>query len=193
VDVLDVSDDPVRRGIRFPAEPGAAAGGRVLAAIGGVLLLCILSLGTFGAVVLAPIGMWLTSVLLRRLHRELTLLTSWLGAVATLCLAMLIVGGVFVAKLPPDVMSKAHVAMDSGWKMQAKQPRPAWADRLTTPAQRAQQEAMQAQMSSLPALTGTFAVIGGAIGVELIAVIVGSLGWAAALLLYYARKGKWLS
>ena len=188
-----MSDEPVRRGIRFPVEQSGGAGGRVLAAIGGVLGLCVLSVGTFGAVLLAPIGMWLTSVLLRRLHRELTLMTSWLGAVATVCLVMLIIGGVVVAKLPPDAMSKVHQVMDSTSKARAEQPRPAWTDRLTTPAQRAQGEAMQARMASSPAVTGAMAVIGGAIGVEFIAAIVGSLGWAAGLLLFYAIKGKWLS
>ena len=195
MDVLDVSADSEVYSDIPPSDASPPAGGtlgRVLAALAGLLVLGLAMFVTLGGAVLAPIGMWLASIVLRQRRRRLTLWASWVGAVGTVCLVLLLVLGTALAATGGDTIAKIQRTMDSSTAAQRTKPQPAWVERMTTPGSRARSEAMQRQMQGSHAFTATTLVFGGIIAIEFFAAFIGTLGWAAGLLLYYAVRGRWL-
>jgi hypothetical protein len=193
MDVLDVSEEREGPGIGIPAasSPGNTAG-RVFAGIGGVAALGIAAVLTLGTALIAPIGMWLTAVVLHRRKKQVTLGASWFGAMAAVGITSLIIGGVFVARMPTGAISHARHAMDSASTVQSKQARPAWVDRLETPESRARSAVIQSQMQRSSTFTTGAMVVGGGFVLEFLAAFAGTLGWGAGLLLVYAFTGRWL-
>ncbi|MEO5814891.1 MAG: hypothetical protein ABIT20_06380 [Gemmatimonadaceae bacterium] len=166
---------------------------RVLAAIGGVAMLIGVSVVTLGLALLAPVGMIVARIIARREKMSLTFLTSWIGAAFGVCAALMVVALVFLALLPGNSLASIGKTADSVSAAGSKQPPPAWLERIA-PGSAARARAHPANPDSpmVRAFTTVSIVMGVVILYSMLAMLIGTLGWAPSLLLTYAFSGRWL-
>lgn len=167
------------------AGPRIGVAGRVAAALGGIVALLIGVVFSFGTVLLAPVGVWITRRFLRH-GREPGLGTRWVASTVAVGLAIA-VGAVYtVASMPSDRMAVIRAAQDSALK-QPPPPPPAWLERLSPRAGRAAKHPATVP----PRYGGAMLVYAAAMGVVLYSCFLGTLGWLGGVLLSVARRGRW--
>jgi len=157
----------------------AFAGGAVLL-LGGVVV-------SLGAVVLAPVGMAVAAYVQRRRGQPLTSGGHWIAAFASMAIVILIAAGVLLSLTPKGTVANVMHAADSTSAVAAKQPPPAWLERLA-PGYRVQQARMEPSSRLIAILTAIFGV---GFAVTAFATLYGTLGWGAGMLLGLAVHGRW--
>jgi hypothetical protein len=160
---------------------------RIVSGFGGVVILLISALVTFGASLAAPVGVFVALRRARRRERPFTRLVSWLSAVLA-SIIMLVLGLLVLAAVLPESawqeMQKgapeAQVARDTVRS-------PAWMTKLFPRTAQADSVANKLANSS-----GAF-VVGMVLGVVFVCVVFGAIGgsagWLASVLLRYAFWG----
>ena len=169
------------------------SGSRIVAAIGGMIAMGLVSAISFGTALLAPLGMWIAARIMRREQQPLTRFTSWLGAFFAVGMVIMVAAAVSIIGLTVGEREPAvQRAIDSATAANREKPPPAWLERIAPGS--------AARAKARPVPTGTSAVAigvgGGIIGAVMLGAIaglvIGSLAWAACLPLYYAINGRWL-
>jgi len=136
--------------------------------------------------------MLLAGIIARRRHRPLTRGTSWVGAVLTASVAMALYTGIVFVRTPPAAREKFQHTVDSISAVQRNAPPPAWIERLAPGTAKAKSSTLTNKMAGSRAFTIWMSLVGDAVLSIWFGAIVGTLGWAAGLLLAYAFTGRWL-
>ncbi|MDB4914911.1 MAG: hypothetical protein JWM95_2555 [Gemmatimonadetes bacterium] len=196
VDVLDVSGEPVAE-LPAPAllesPRSTSAVFRLLAGGGGICLLLLGAVISFGGVLLAPLAMWIAATVLRRKGKKLEKWPAWFVACGVICVLTLSISAAAWQRTSGASIDQIHHNMDSLAAVRRTNPRPSWQDRLSPPGAQERADVMTRRMGqSRTAMTGML-LVGGILVAEFYAVFVGTLGWGGALLLHYSLKGRWLS
>ena len=160
---------------------------RLVAGIGGLAVLAGTALISVGTVVIVLIGMAVVAGVQRRRGRALTRSGHWVTACATMAVVMLAASGALFSYMPRGAMDAAKQSMDSSNAAAAKQPPPAWVQRLYP--QYAQQTAASAKPST--AMVWLSMILGGGMFVSFFSMLYGTLSWGAAMLLGLAVAGRW--
>ena len=104
---------------------------RLAAAVGGLVVLACAGVVTLGTVLIVLIGMAVVGGVQRKRGRPLTRTGHWVAACSTMAVVLLAVGGIFYAAVPRSALDAAKQSMDSSRTEAAKQPPPAWLERLS--------------------------------------------------------------
>ena len=168
------------------AAPKAGALARVAAFVAGVLMLVGGTIVSLGMVLLAPIGMAVAGWVQRRRGDPMTRGGHWIAASAAIVVALVLAMAAFLAFTPKGTMRNVVQAADSASVASAKEPPPAWLERLG-PGLAVQQPG--------PGASRMFTIVGGLLGVSfmvgLLSAVFGTLGWSAGMLLGLALSGRW--
>jgi hypothetical protein len=109
--------------------------------------------------------------------------------VSAATVAILFVAGAFASMLPTGSWHRISQAADSASVEAAKQPPPAWINRVAPGA--ADRSAMARY--NTPASLRTFLTIWGlAMAVGMVGGAIGTIGWLASMLLVFYASGHWL-
>lgn len=168
-------------------EPKSSAIVRLVAAVGGLAVLACAALVSFGTVVIALIGMAVVGGVQRKRGRALTRAGHWVTACATMAVVLLAISGALFSYVPRGALKAAQQSMDSSSAVAAKQPPPAWVQRLYP--QYSQQAAANTKPS--PAMVWASMILGVGIAVSFFAALLGTLSWGAGMLLGLALWGRW--
>lgn len=160
---------------------------RLAAGISGLAVLACAALGTVGTVVIALIGMAVVGGVQRKRGRALTRSGHWVTACATMAVVLLAISGALFSYVPRGALKAAQQSMDSSNSAVAKQPPPAWVQRLYP--QYSQQAAANTKPS--PAMVWASMILGIGIAVSFFAALLGTLSWGAGMLLGLAATGRW--
>ena len=160
---------------------------RIVSGFGGVVILLISALVTFGASLAAPIGVFVALRRARRRERPLTRMVSWLSAVFA-SIIMLALGLLALAAFLPATAwqemkkgaTEAQVAQDTVRS-------PAWMTKVFP--RTAQSDSVANKLAN----SSGALVVGMVLGVVFMCVVFGaiggSMGWVATVLLRYAIWG----
>jgi hypothetical protein len=165
----------------------ASNGARVVAGVFGTIALGVAARYTYGAVLLAPLGMAVVWLFVRRRQGALSRPASWFAAVCAVEIVLL-AGAAFAAvNTPEGTLAKIQHAADS---VDANPPPPpAWLERISPGSTE------RARASRIP-MHGTavtrWLIVGAIMGTGMIAVFVGTVGWLASLALAFAITGGWI-
>ena len=167
-------------------EPKSGAGARLLAAVGGLVVLSGAALVSVGTVALALIVMAVVGAIQRRRDRALTRSGHWVAACATMAVVVLALFGIGFAAMPGGSMDAAKRSMDSSRAVAAEQPPPAWVQRLYP-------QYSQAKVNAKPSngILWATTIIGVGMVVTFFGTLLGTLGWGAGMLLGLAVNGRW--
>ncbi|MFL5617985.1 MAG: hypothetical protein ACJ79A_06255 [Gemmatimonadaceae bacterium] len=160
---------------------------RVAAFVAGAVVLLCGVVVSFGGVVLAPIGMAVVAYVQQRRGHPLTRGGHWIAACSSMAIAILIVGGALLSATPKGTVANVMHAADSSSAVAAKQPPPAWLERIA-PGYRLQQARMEPSSRLIAVLAAIFGI---GFAVTVFATLYGSLGWGAGMLLGLAVQGRW--
>jgi hypothetical protein len=160
---------------------------RLAAFVGGAVLLLGGVVVSLGAVLLAPVGMAAAAYVQRRRGHPLTRGGHWIAAFASMAITILIAAGVLLSLTPKGTVANVMHAADSTSAVAAKQPPPAWLERLA-PGYRVQQVRMEPSSRLIAVLTAIFGV---GFTVTAFATVYATLGWGAGMLLGLAVQGRW--
>jgi hypothetical protein len=160
---------------------------RLAALVAGVVVLLCGVVVSLGAVVLAPIGMAVAAHVQRRRGHPLTRGGYWIAAFSSMAIVILVVTGALLSIAPKGTVANVMHAADSSSAVAAKQPPPAWLERLA-PGYRVQQARMEPSSRLFAVLTAIFGI---GFAVTTFATMYGTLGWGAGMLLGLAAQGRW--
>lgn len=158
---------------------------RLAAILAGLVVLAAGAVVSLGAALLAPVGMLIAAVVLRRRGRVLGRAASWFVAAGSVAVVLLAFAGFVATRVPSGTWRQLRRAQDSATAAAAKQPPPAWIERIApqaAPASRAKPPA--AVQTAAMAWVGGFATV-------FLASIYGSIGWGAGMLLGFGAAGRW--
>ncbi|HEX6537150.1 MAG TPA: hypothetical protein VF041_21390 [Gemmatimonadaceae bacterium] len=172
----------------------AAGAARALAAITGLGLLALAATPTLGVALAAPAGM-ITVIGVHRLRgRRWTRVGSWLGAVVATALVAVIFLGWAMRRVPASTFERAR--QQAAIDRQRRRSHPSRAQRviqrIAPPSPAA--PVIQARTDSLVNTPGFFwgvTIVAGIIGCGFFGTIVGSFGWACAMLVAFGALGRW--
>lgn len=169
------------------------SGSQWLPRVGALIVALAILLGTAmvsrGLVLCAPLGVWVTHRFLRARGKSLGLWTSWVGAVSATAVGFFLVAGIFANRLPAGSWSRMRQAADSASAERAKQPPPAWLNRIAPGV--ATGRAMSNSNAS-PFFNALGLLWGIGIFVGVVAGVVGTFGWFGTMLLVFYGSGDWL-
>jgi uncharacterized membrane protein YgcG len=183
----------VTNGTSNPEPPRAAVrdSGRVVAGIGGLLALAIAARFTFGAALLAPIGMAVASAIVRKRHHVLTRRTTWAGAVIAVGVVLICATAIPLAFVPAGTFAQIQRTADSV-SAAPQPPPPAWLERIA-PGASASSAAQRRPSGALGSAFNVWAMVVGSVFVTaILSAFIGTIGWAVSLPLVYAFTGRWL-
>jgi hypothetical protein len=166
---------------------------RTIAGLAGLLMLGAFAMFTAGLALAAPIGMLGAGAVARHQRVPLTRGASWLGAAIAVLAALLLLFGAFAVFSPRGTFANFRQSYDSVSTASRNAPPPAWIERFVPGASRSRSNAVTVGMQNSPAFTLWAAIVGSVLGFSALAAFVGTLGWAAGLLLAYAMYGQWIS
>lgn len=172
------------------ALPGVTKSGplvRAAAFVAGAVVLLGGVVVSLGGVVLAPLGMAVAAYVQRRRGRALTRGGHWIAACSSMAIAVAIAAGALLGATPKGTLANVMHAADSSSAVAAKEPPPAWLDRLA-PGYRVQQSRMA---PSSRAFAVAAAIFGVGFALTFFATLYGTLGWGAGMLLGLAIRGSW--
>ncbi len=171
------------------AESPARIVARFGAFVGGIAVLYWAMKATFGLVFFAPVGIWAVSRIHRSRGRRVDGFGSFASAVGSVMIVLSLIGVVVASIAPTGSMDAARRRADSTAAVAAKQPPPAWLDRLSPGL--AERAAAQRSSSGAPINASTM-VIGAVVLIGFVGSFVGTIGWIGAALLVFSVKGRWL-
>jgi len=168
-------------------EPKSSAIVRLIAAAGGLAVLALAAVVSFGTVVIVLIGMAVVAGVQRKRGRSLTRSGHWVAACATMAVVLLALSGVLFSFMPKGAMHAAKQSMDSSNAVAAKQPPPAWVQKLYPQYS----QAAAARPKPSPVLVWITLLIGGGMAITFFSTLLGTLSWGAGMLLGLAVAGRW--
>lgn len=160
--------------------------GRIAALIVGVAILGGAARATFGLVLCAPLGVWVAYRFRRARRRPLGAWTGLFSAVGAVVIALLLIGSIVASRLPAGTWSRIRQAADSASAQSAKQPPPAWLDRLA-PGAAARASTTKAPEFGVAGMILGFWFLAGFLGI-----VIGTIGWSGTMLLVFSASGRWL-
>ena len=165
---------------------------RVLAGIVGGVALITLGVFSLGTVLIAPIGMALMAMILQRRGKHMSMLASWIGAVGA---SSLLVAGLFAfgaTRSKAFNIGQLLRTTDSVSIAQQDKPPPEWLEKVApgTAVTQRRQRMLLGEKGTRGLAHGSM-VVGLLLGVELLGMLAGSIGWAFGMLMGYAFKGRW--
>jgi hypothetical protein len=162
------------------------AGGlsRLLAGVGGAVLLLFGSLISAGAAFAGVLGLWLAAVIARSRRRELTRLPAWFAAAAAVTLYAGAGIALLARALPEGTFEKIKATADSA---SAEQRPPAWLERMSPGTSARMRESATTNSPLGRGLT----VYGVIVGIAFMLALYASLSWSAAMLLTLGFSGRW--
>jgi hypothetical protein len=171
------------------AESGTQVLLRVAALIAGSAILYETARVSFGLVLCAPLGILVVSRVQRSRGRPFGAWRSWISAVCAVAIALVVIAGVAVSLVPAGTWDRIRQTADSTSAQAAKQPPPAWLDRLA-PGSAARYSAIRPNDSR--AFNAFTMVFGGVIAAGFLGNVFGSIGWVGTMLLVFSVTGRWL-
>jgi hypothetical protein len=164
-------------------QPPANVGARVAAALGALILLLGGAVFSFGAILLAPLGMPIAAAIWRQRRKTLPVVGHWLASLCGAAIVILGFSAVTAAMIPSDAWKNAQKMADSVSRT-ATQPA------ARTPAESAGRVAARRAMSSPKAVR-----VGMAYGLGFAAIFMiltfGTIGWIGGMLAGFAALGHW--
>lgn len=160
---------------------------RVAAFVAGAIVLLGGIVVSLGGVVLALIGMAAAAYVQRRRAHPLTIGGHWIAAFSSMAIVILLATGALLSIAPKGTVANVMHAADSSSAVAAKQPPPAWLERLA-PGYRVQQARMEPSSRLFAVLTAIFGI---GFAVTTFATVYGTLGWGAGMLFGLAVQGRW--
>lgn len=167
--------------------PRANVAGRIFAFLAGLFLLLIGSLISFGLTLVGAVGMGIATLAKRQRRQHLSRLGGWIASVVSVAIACVVIAFVVAEAVPSNTWTHVQVAMDSASAASAKQPPPAWIERMYPGM--SQRAAAQHRLSGSAQVA--FEVAGFGFVGTLFAGFCGTLGWFAGLLLGFGVHGEW--
>lgn len=158
---------------------------RVLAILAAIALLGLVSLASFGTVLLAPLGMLVYAKVQRRRGQPSWSAATWFVAGGSVALGLLIVAGGVASNISSDDLRTVRRAMDSASTSAPQRPSPAWLERM----QRTAGGGAIAPVKPVKYGTGMM-VFGGIFLVNILSALVGTLGWLGGILLWCGITGR---
>jgi hypothetical protein len=168
------------------AAPHAGSLARTFAFFGALIVLIVGGILSLGAVLLAPAGMAIAAYIWRRRGRTLSPIGHWFAAAVAATVVFVAFAGAISSAMPKGSWEKARQAADSAQKISAKQPPPAWLQRL---APGVTQRAAQAPTSERAQTFGL--AFGAAFAAMFFVGFFGTLGWLGGMLAGLAFYGRW--
>jgi hypothetical protein len=162
---------------------------RVVALIAGFAILYETARVSFGLVLCAPLGVLVVSRVQRSRGRPFGAWRSWISAVSAVAIALVVIAGVAVSLVPAGTWDRIRQTADSTSAQAAKQPPPAWLDRLA-PGSAARYSAIRPNDSR--AFNVFTMVFGGVIAAGFLGNVFGTIGWVGTMLLVFSVTGRWL-
>jgi hypothetical protein len=160
---------------------------RIVAFLGGALVMLVGAPFSLGASLLAPIAMVIGSAVWRQRGRTLSMVGHWLAAVCGAAVVFLLFAGALTTLMPKGSWSKLTLIADSAQKASANQPPPAWLERIA-PGAAAKRAAAKPTSERAQKVSLAF---GAAFALFFFVGFYGSLAWAAGMLLGYGVNGRW--
>lgn len=170
-------------------EPRTPMLNRVAAFIAGLTILIGAATVSVGVALCAPLGVWVVNRFQRSRGRPLSALGSWAGAVSAVIVALVLIAGVVASRLPAGTWSHIRQTADSASMQAAKQPPPAWLDRLVPGASTSY--SIQRSNGARPFNAFTM-ILGGGVAAIFFGNVIGTVGWIGTMLLAFAASGRWL-
>jgi hypothetical protein len=171
--------------VQVPAKAGVFQ--RILAFGAGLVVLAGGTIVSVGTVLVAPAGMGIAALIQRHRGRRLSRFGGWIAATGAVVVTMAVIAIVVAALTPAGVWQQARHTADSASVAQAKQPPPAWLERMAPGSSR-----LAAQQQPMSPAHQTAAIAAGiGFGATFLAVLCGTLGWAAGMLLCFGIGGRW--
>jgi hypothetical protein len=169
----------------------SSQGKQIVAGVVGTFGLALSARYTFGVALVASLGLAVASVTVRRRGRSLTRVSSWVGAVVAVEVALIGIVAFGATRLPAGSFQQIKHTMDSS---QANPPPPpAWLERIAPGATARSNARASASTGQLGGAFGAWALVVGAVFITgMIATFVGTVGWLATLPLAYAITGRWI-
>ena len=185
---MPTDGDDVRDAL--PQAPSATVTvARLVAGVGGVLAIVLVSLFTLGGALLGACGVGLAAARARRLGVATTRRGSWLGAVATVGISLLVGGGIAVTRLPDGTLAQFRQTMDSA-SASTSTTTPAWLERVA-PGTTARVSKSQEPAWWQGPVTAWATVIGVVLVWAIFAGLIGTVSWLATMPLVYGLTGSW--
>lgn len=186
---MSIPFEPVPSNSPLPVgRDDASIVGRIVAFLFGLFLLLVGSVVSLGMVLVGAAGMGIATLAQHQRRRPLTRVGGWLAALVSVGIVCAVIAFVVSLMVPPNTWSQVKVAMDSASTASAKQPPPAWVERMYPGA--SQRAAAQRQVFSGKAQSAFLAATFGFMAFFVIG-IYGSFGWAVGMLLGYGVRGRW--
>lgn len=170
-----------------PTPSGASILGRVFAFLFGIALLLFGSIISFGIVIVGAAGMGIVTFAQRQRRRRLSRLGGWLASIVSVAAVCAIIAFIIVEMVPSNTWSQMKTTMDSASVASAKQPPPAWIERMYPGV--SQRAAKQSTFSSSTQSTLMLASFGFA--ATMMVGFYGTLGWAVGMMLGFGARGRW--
>jgi hypothetical protein len=183
---MTLAAEPASISLAADREAKSGTLARVAAGIGGLALLALVALISFGTVVIVLIAMAVVAGVQRKRRRALTRSGHWVTACATMAVVLLAISGALFSLIPRGALTAAKQSMDSSNAVAAKQPPPAWVQKLYP-----QYNQAAANAKPSPALVWASMIIGVGMAVTFFSTLYGTLSWGAGMLLGLALLGRW--
>jgi hypothetical protein len=168
----------------------AAAGPavRVLAFLAGLVLLIPGAFLSFGSVLAGAVGMGVVTLARHQRRQHLSRWGGWVASTVSVAMLLAVFAFIIAEKVPPGTWSQVQHVADSTAAISAKQPPPAWVERVFPGA--TARSAAQRRMFS-PSTQSAFLFAGLGVAAAFYVALFGTLGWGAGMLLGLAVRGVW--
>jgi hypothetical protein len=161
---------------------------RAAALIAGLAVLIGAAVVSLGVALIVPLGVWVGHRVQRSRGRPFGTLGSWISAVSAVLIALVLIAGVMVSRVPAGTWDRIRHAADSASVQAAKQPPPAWLDRIAPGAT----NYSMSRPNNVSAFNAFTLILGGGIALSIFGNVIGTLGWIGTMLLVFSGSGRWL-
>lgn len=166
---------------------------RILALIAGGALLVLVAMKTLGAVLVAPIGMWVTAKIQRNRGRSYTRRAGWVGAVLASTLVLAGLFGYALTRMPAGFMEK--VQQETAQRQQERERNPSAIEEAlrrasTATASQAVVQHKTEELTQSKAFIWWTMIVGVALAAAVAGVLLGSVGWAGSTLVVFALRRR---
>ena len=158
---------------------------RVLSGIAGVVICIVALVGSLGAALGAPIGLYLVARWARRRKRQPNRIASLFGAVVGSSVLAVLIWGLIFLLMPRPTQDQLNSAVTEAQRQPTKLPE--WYTRLFPQAAAARTDSVSERLMRSPGFVKATLIMGAVIMGLFLGIIGGSLTWCASLLLSLAR------
>lgn len=172
-----------------PGDSSAAnAIGRIAAFIAGLLVLAVGSMMSLGTVLVGAAGMGIVTLVRHRRRQRLTRFGGWIASTASVAAIVAIFIFVISLIVPANTWSQVRAAADSAQAASAKEPPPAWVDRMYPGMS---ERAAGRRRAFSPTTQSAFMMAGLGMAATFFVGFFGTVGWGAGMLIGFGARGSW--